>query len=125
MSGVKRFEVEEGDVEGALEVYRRINRLADEVVAELEKRGFTVKLAFQYIVKRQEVVIVGQWEVVTSTEMEVHLGVFTRDGKRYSVPLARLTRDLTSRAAYAEVYSVEKALSEMREVRIEQIFRKE
>jgi hypothetical protein len=116
VSGIERFEIRDGDVGGMLEVYRRIVRLAEEVVAELKNRGFSVDSVLPYIVKREEAVIVKRREVATSTEVEVRLWVFTRDGKRYSIPLARFAGCSTSRAISAEVYSAERAISEMREI---------
>lgn len=118
MGGISelKFEIDVRDKKKIYELGEAVRGLARRVLEELEKRGFNVDFYFVYKMTWFETERVDWNEVPVSAEKKIFLGIFTVDGKRYSIPLAKLTRHFTSYSASVEVYSVEEALSKMEEV---------
>ena len=108
--GGNLFEIDVRDTKKIDELDEAVRGLARRILEELEKRGFNVVFYFVYNTERVD------WnEVGNKIERKIALGVFTVDGKRYSIPLAKLTRYFNY-CVSVKVYSIEEALSKMEEV---------
>jgi hypothetical protein len=101
------FEIDVRDTKKIDELDEALRGLVRRILEELEKMGFNVDFYFVYNTT---------WWESEVAEKKIFLGIFTVDGKRYSIPLAKLTRYFTNYSVSVKVYSIEEALCMMEEV---------
>jgi len=111
-----KFEIDVRDKKKIDELDEAVRGLVRRILEELEKRGFNIDFYFVYNTTWWETERVDWNEVGNKIERKIFLGIFTVDGKRYSIPLAKLTRYFTNYCVSVEVYSIEEALRSMEEV---------
>ena len=98
------------------ELDRYIEKLAQDVLRELEKKGFNIDFHFLWKFEQWETDRVDWKDVPVNAEVKIYLSFSTIDSKRYRIQLARLIRNFRKYEVEVELYNVKEALSKLEEL---------